>query len=365
MYYFDYASTTKPSPKNVEIYSKLLADHFLHSEDDNSSGKLIEECNEMLLSALQTTGKVIYTSGGTEANNQGIIGFAKSFSSPKHFITTKYEHSSVHQAFKYLESIGHDVTYLDVDQSGVVDYQQLQKAIRKQTVLVSIMAVNNEVGSLNDVRKIRQVITDSGYSPKLMIDCVQVIGKVPIDYHLIDIITLSGHKLYAHKGIGAIIIKDDVSLQQIIYGGEQQDGFRPGSFCVASAATLAIAVREQVMNTADNQRKIKDNIDYFLQFIESNPRIKLNCPVTTNICSIFLDVSMQSESMVTYLKQHDIYVSSRSACSKKLNVPSRTLVALGMDNNQIDHSLRISFSANTTKEEIDYLQSKLSEIVAG
>lgn len=363
MDYFDYISTTKPSKSNIELYSKLLNDVYFHGEEDNSAGQLLEESKQLLLGSLNTTGSVVYTSGGTEANNLAILGFAKSFSSSKHFITTPYEHSSVSQAFKELERLGHQVTYLPIEANGQVDVNQLTKAITDQTVLVSIMAVNNELGSINDPLIIRQAITNSTYSPKLMMDCVQAVGKVSISYDLIDIITISGHKLYAPKGVGAVIFKDNVKINSIAFGGTQQDYYRPGTFSVPLATVLSVAVREQIKAIDTNNHIINQRISKFIQFVESTDKITINCPIQTSVVSVRLAISMQSESVVTHLKQLGIIVSSRSACSKKLNVPSPALSAIGLNIEQIDHSLRISFSSLTTEKEVNNLINQLKKLI--
>ncbi len=363
MYYFDYASTTKPSQESIELYTKLLNDIFLHDTSDFKTAHLCNEAKQMILNSLQLNEQydVVFTSGGTEANNLAIIGFAQVFTSSKHFITTKIEHSSVDSAFEYIKSLGHQVTYLNVNEAGMIDVQELKNALQDNTVLVSIMAVNNEIGAINIDSQIRQVIKQHNPKCVYMSDCVQAIGKIDCDYNQFDMLTISAHKLYAPKAIGALVYKKDIKLTRIIHGGEQQDGMRAGTHSVPLEVVLAVAVKTEIEKLSSNI--ILEQTKKFCEFVLKEPKLELNCPVATNIVSVNFKTKALSESLISVLNEHQIYASTRSACSIKLNKRSRTLRAIGLADETIDRTIRFSFSRNTTNAEVDYLIDRLQQIL--
>ncbi len=365
MYYFDYASTTKPSSKVLDLYLKLLNDVYHHPDGNNKPGKLMIEAQKMITSALQLNNshEVIFTSGGTEANNLAIIGYAQNFTSSKHFITAKYEHSSVDSCFKQLEKLGHSVTYLNITNDGQIDYQQLASSIKDNTVMISIMAVNNEIGAINDSKRIKQIIADSGQKIIYMADCVQAVGKVNYDYQDLDMLTISGHKLYAPKGIGAVIYKSQIQVTNTIYGGQQQDGIRPGTIDPCSSVVLGFALRNEMSNLTNTVRHTTMLTNTFADFIRNHPKAELNIEPYTNIVSVNFKTKALSESLIAVLNNMDIYASTRSACSTKLNVPSRTLSSIGLSVDKIDRSIRFSFSHDTTLNELEYLIEKLQHIL--
>ncbi len=366
MYYFDYASTTKPSQKNIDLYTKLLNDIFLHSDSDEKTMQIENEAKQMILSSLKlnNTYDVVFTSGGTEANNLAIIGYANAFGSKKHFITTKYEHSSVDSCFKHLEEQGHDVTYLNINKDGLVDLKQLESELTESTVLVSIMTVNNELGSKNDIAEIKKIINRQAPNCRLMADSVQSVGKTEVNYQDIDLITISGHKLYAPKWIGALIYKKDINLTNTIYGGQQQNGLRPGTNSVPLEVTLAFAVKTEMECLSESIKHTNEMLDVFAKFIESEDKLELNIPLQTTTASVCFKTKALSESIMTVLKANDIYASTRSACSVKLNIPSRSLTSIGLDKQAIDRTIRFSFSKYTTRDEVEYLIEKIKEIIA-
>lgn len=365
MYYFDYASTTKPSSKVLDLYLKLLDDVYLHPDSGNKADKLMDEAKQMITTSLKLSPEynVIFTSGGTEANNLAIIGYANNFTSKKHFITTKYEHSSVDSCFKRLELDGHDVTYLDIESDGQINYQLLADAISQNTVLISIMGVNNEIGTANNEAKIREIIAESGFDIMYMSDVVQAVGKTNYDYSKLDIMTISGHKLYAPKGIGAVIYRSNISLVNTIYGGQQQDGIRPGTICPSLSVVLAYALSNEMQLLDQTIKHTEMIVNTFVDFINNNPKIELNVEPMSSTVSVNLKTKALSESVISVLNSMDIYASTRSACSKKLNVPSRTLTSIGLSKEQIDRSIRFSFSRNTVLEEVDYLIQKLTHVL--
>lgn len=365
MYYFDYASTTQPSDKILSVYTKLLRDVYLHPEPTNNAGKLLVEASNMITTSLQLNNSydVIFTSGGTEANNLAIIGYAQNFTSSKHFITSKYEHSSVYSSFKHLESQGHRVTYLNILENGQIDYQQLADEITENTVMVAIMAVNNELGTANDCDRIRKIIDSHEHNIIYFSDCVQAAGKLDYSYSNLDMITITGHKLYAPKGIGLLAYKRNIKLNNTIYGGQQQDGIRPGTICTASAVTLGYALKTEIGQLSDTIEHTKKLMNRFINFVMEHPKIELNCQPSCSIVSVNFKTKALSESIVSVLNGSDIYASTRSACSRKLNIPSRSLTSIGLSNEKVDRTIRFSFSHLSSLEDVEYLITKLTEIL--
>ncbi len=365
MYYFDYASTTKCSEANKKLYFNLLNDIFEHPIGNNKAAKLFNESKKLLLQSLKLNNdyEVIYTSGGTEANNLAIIGFAKSFTTKKHFITTNYEHSSVANTFKYLEKFGHDVTYLNIKSNGEICYTELENSITRNTVMISIMAVNNEIGALNNENKIRAIIEKTKSDIVYMTDAVQAIGKVNYNYAQLDIITLSAHKLYAPKGIGALIIKNNININNILYGGNQQHGIRPGTLDPNLCVVMSYAVKSIIEKMDDNIKVVNNLVQMFVDYVKSQPKLNLNCQPMTNIVSVSINVDALAESVIKMLNDQNIYASTRSACSQKTNKPSSTLLALGLTNEQIDRTIRFSFSHVTTTTEVEFLCQKINEVL--
>lgn len=364
MYYFDYASTTPVDDKYITLYSKLLKDAFLHP-NGNKVEQMDEEAKTIIRKSLKLNEnyEVIFTSGGTEANNLAIIGFAQSFTSSKHFITTKYEHSSVYSSFKYLQQLGHSVTYLDIDRDGHINYDQLQESITDNTVLVSIMALNNEIGSVNDENKIEEIIKLTNPNCLYMSDCVQAIGKVDYDYSKLDMLTISGHKLYAPKGIGALVFKRSINIKRQIQGGEQQLGIRPGTHNVPVDVVMAVALKDAMINLDETITNYTKCLDKFTTFINEHPKTKLNVNCDSMVASVSFKTKALSESLIAVLNNRDIYASTRSACSVKLNKPSRSLSAIGLEQAEIDRTIRFSFGKDTKVSEVDYLIDEITKLL--
>lgn len=366
MYYFDYAATTKIDERVLEIYNKISKNFFLHPQNDKQTLSLLNESRDKILTSLNLPlqkYEVVYTTSATEANNLAILGHAKTFTTPKHFITTKIEHPSVYETFKFLETQNHKVTFLDVDSEGMIDVKELERAITEDTVLISIMYVNNEVGSIQDIEQIYKVIKRENPNIIFMSDIVQAVGKIYANYNYIDMMSISSHKLKGPKSVGCLIKRKDIPLVPITYGGYSANKYRTGTESLALQIAFSYALNFSVNNLQEKVEKIEDNVNYLISLLAGNEKIEINNYSKSGIVNVNLNIRALAETMMSVLSEKDIYVSTKSACSSKTNTKSRVLEAIDIPDEKIDKSLRISVSDETTKEQIDYLVTNLQEIV--
>lgn len=305
--------------------------------------------------------ELFFTSGGTESNNTAILG---SVMSRKHLgnkiVTTRIEHSSVLGVMDELEKQGFDIVYLKPDLYGMISPSQLIKAIDKNTILVSIMYVNNEVGSIMPINDIKNIIKCKNSPALIHIDAVQAFGKIPINVKRqgIDLMSMSSHKIHGPKGAGALYISKNIKIKPIIFGGGQERGISPGTEPMPSIAGFKCAVLE--WEKFKNSHLIKDLNEYCRHLLSKNKSIRINSP--PNALPYILNISIKrikSETMTSFLSSHGIYVSNGSACSKGNR--SHVLTAMGLSESLIDSSIRISFSRYNTKEDINYLVKYINE----
>lgn len=362
MRYFDYAATTKMNKEVLDTYIKVVDTYYAHPETNKTCIELKQQASEVILKNLKADNMLLeFTSGGTEANNLAIIGLAKTFESKKHFITSSYEHSSVQEVMNEVENMGHKVTYIEpID--GVIKTSDVVAAICDNTVLVSIMAVNNEVGCVNDVESIMKAVKLCDFDIKTHVDFVQGLGKIKLlNYKNIDMFSISAHKIYGPKSCGALIYKKTLKLNQVLRGGPKSS-IRPGTQDLALQIAFAKAIKLLFVNYDKNIQLVRKNVGYLANKLAENSLVEFNIKPRVNIISINLKVKMQGESMVTYLSENDIVVSTKSACSTKNKVMSKTLKAIGLDAARADRTLRISVSAATTTEDMDYLVKIINEM---
>lgn len=310
--------------------------------------------------------EIYFTSGGTESNNWAIKGIvSKNKSKGRHIITSKIEHHAVLNVCEYLEDDGYEITYLDVDEYGFVKKEELEKHIRKDTVLVSIMLANNEIGTIQPIKELCEIAHK--YGAYFHTDCVQALGKMKIDVKDLDIdlMSISAHKIHALKGVGALYIKSKVSIDSIIHGGSQESGKRSGTENVLGIISLGLACDKLINNEIDNQ-KIKTLRDYFID----NVLDKIDGVVLAGdrenrlINNInFCFENIDNKLLIVLLDKANIAASTGSACMSGSLEISHVLKAINMDENYINGSLRFSLSKYTTKEEIDYTIQKLQEIL--
>ena len=326
----------------------------------------------MLIGA--TPGEIIFVSGGTEADNLAIRGIADAHqASGRHIITTKIEHPAVLATCEALEQQGFQVTYLPVTRTGIIDLTELRDAITAETILISVMYANNEIGTIQPVEEIGAIIKErheQGHKHLyLHTDAVQSIGKIPVDVKQlgVDLLSLSGHKLHAPKGVGALFLKKGTRLNKLFYGGHHERDRRPGTENVPGIVALGKAAEIARLHLDDRMARMRELRDTLEQRITSEiPGVIVNgnrehrVPNITNLSFAGLD----GESLLIALDLRGIAVSTGSACSSGSLEPSHVLTALGLSRQEVRGSLRFSLSAYTTREEIEYTVEALKEITS-
>jgi len=367
MLYFDYTATTPIDEEVLETYIRVERSFFANSTSLHKLGQMsnlmYEKASEEIKELLGTPNhNLVFTANATEANNLGIYGAVLKHGSGR-IITTKIEHPSVYEVFRNLERKGYDVVFLDIKADGTVDLEQLEKAMNKDTLLVSVMWVNNIIGSIQPIRQVIEIVKRNPKA-KLHVDAVQGIGKIlpDFDFSDVDLITLSGHKLYAPKGVGALLFRKQMELEKRLYGSEAQFGVKPGTISVALAASLCKALKKYLPLTAVHQKYVSELNRHLRKGLERLDYIVLNSgedgsPYVVN----FSLPGKNGETVVHFLEKHEIYVSTGSACSSKLKKPERTILALTNDEGRATSSIRVSLSHLTTKEEIDKLLEVLEK----
>jgi cysteine desulfurase len=361
MIYLDNSATTKPFPEVVDSFVTVATKYFGNPSSLHELGmkaeRLLTQAREQIAAALQVKpSEIIFTSGGTEANNFAIKGVAFQYRHRgNHIITTAIEHPSVSETCQQLEQLGFEVTYLPVNENGVVTVEQVKKALRDDTILVSIMHVNNEVGAIQPVEEIGALL--SRYPKTIFhVDRVQGISKVPLDMKKanIDLCTMSAHKFHGLRGAGILYVRQGIQLSPLLAGGGQEMQLRSGTENVPAIVAMAKALRMSL-------EKFDKQIDYLLEVkqawlneLKEIPFIQINTPLehsAPHIINFSLD-GIKPEVFVHELEKNDIFVSTTSACSSKKKAPSKTLLAMGMGDERAESGIRISLSFENTLEEI-------------
>lgn len=363
--YLDNSATTKVYDCVKDIMVKVMMEDYGNPSSLHMRGveaeKYIRQAQEEIAGILKCQPKeILFTSGGTESNNLAIIGSA--FANKRkgnHIITTAIEHSSVSAPMEYLEKQGFRVTRLGVDENGEIAIEELEKAICEDTILVSIMYVNNEIGAIQPVEQVAEVIAKKKPDILFHVDAIQAFGKMriyPKRQH-VDMLSVSGHKIHGPKGIGFLYMRDKIKVNPIIYGGGQQKGMRSGTENVPGIAGLAAACSETYRDFDEKIKKMVELKDYFIDRITELNGVKINSRKgmqgAPHIISVSFD-GVRSEVLLHALEDKKIYVSAGSACSSNKPAVSSTLKGIGLSEKYLDATLRFSLSVNNTKEEIDY-----------
>ena len=332
--------------------------------------KYIRQAKEVIAKNLKVNEKeIFFTSGGTESDNLALIGCAMANRRRgNHLITTMIEHPAVLQTMQYLENLGFRVTYLPVDEYGLIHLEDLERAITKETILVSIMHTNNEIGSLQPIFEAGAIIKRKNPNTLFHVDAVQGYGKFRIlpKKMSIDLLSVSGHKIHGPKGIGFLYVNEKVKIQPIIFGGGQQKGMRSGTENVPGIAGLAKAIEMVYASLDDEVAKMYRLKEYFISQVSKIEGIKINGKTGTDSAPHVVSVSVRgirSEVMLHSLEERGIYVSAGSACASNKPQTSATLKAIGVERELLDSTIRFSFSVFTTKEEIDYTVRVMSDII--
>lgn len=374
--YLDNAATTKVFPEVRDMMIRVMEEDFGNPSSKHTKGitaeNYIKEAKEAICAQLKCKPKeIIFTSGGTESNNMAFIGTAiANKRAGKHVITTRIEHASVHEPMAYLEEMGYEVTYLPVDSTGRVSVEELENAIRKDTFLVSVMYVNNEVGSVEPIEQIGQMLKKKYPQILFHVDAIQAFGKYKIVPKKlgVDMMSVSGHKIHGPKGSGFLYVNEKVKIRPILFGGGQQDGMRSGTENVPAIAGLGTAVQKIYKNHLEKRAqlyRLKQRLIAGLQDIEGVTVNALIDPIedtAPHIVSVSFD-DIRSEVMLHALAQKGVFVSSGSACSSNHPELSGTLQAIGVKSELLDSTLRFSFSVMTTQEEIDYAVEVVKEVL--
>ena len=372
MIYLDNAATTKVNKKVLESMMPYFSEIYCNPSAAYSfatKGRIaIEEARNHAAKLIGASDMEIYfTSGGSESDNWAIKAVAESFSDKgKHIITTKIEHHAVLHTCEYLERHGFDITYLNVDSDGKVRLDELKKSIREDTILISVMTANNEIGTIQPVAEIGKIAHEKGIL--FHTDAVQAYGRIPInvDEMNIDLLSASGHKFNGPKGVGIMYIRKGVKIRSFIHGGSQERGRRAGTYNVPGIAGLGTAAKLAMENMAKRAEKEKELRDYFIDRISAEiPYTVLNghredrLPNNINFCFRFVE----GESVLIMLDQAGICASSGSACTSGAIDPSHVLRAIGLSDEMAHESLRLTLSYENTKEEIDTVVGELKRIV--
>lgn len=372
--YFDNGATTRALPQVREIMDEVLEKEYGNPSSMHMKGfdaeKYVNHAKEIIAKSLKVDPKEIYfTSGGTEANNLALIGTAfANKRERKHIITSCIEHASVYNPLSFLEDEGFEVTYLPVDEHGIVDLEALKKALRKDTLMVSIMCVNNEIGAIEPVEEIGKIV--KSFDPKIVFhtDCIQAYGKLncyPKKWKA-DMISVSGHKIHGPKGIGFIYIKNGTKIKPIIWGGNQQKGMRSGTENVPGIAGLSLAAKTIYDNLDKKVEKMRRLKQHFIEGVEKIENTTIHGLYDETSAPHIISVGIagiRSEVLLHALEDKGIYVSSGSACASNHPQISGVLKGIGARQEFLDATLRFSMSEFTTMEEIDYTLDALYNIV--
>lgn len=370
--YLDHAATTPARPEVVEAMLPYFTEKFWNPSSVYSPAaenkQAIDQCRDLIGKTLGTEGKNIYfTAGGSESDNWALKAAAEAYETKgKHIITSKIEHHAVLHTCDYLESRGFEITYIDVDENGILKLDQLEEAIRPDTILISIMFANNEIGTIQPVKEIGEIAREHGVI--FHTDAVQAYGQIPInvDEYGIDMLSASGHKLNGPKGIGFLYIRKGLKLRSFIHGGAQERKRRAGTENVSGIIGLGKAVEIAFDTMEERTSKEREVRDYAIDRILAEiPYCRLNgdrrkrLPNNINISFQFIE----GESLLIMLDMAGICASSGSACTSGSLDPSHVLLAIGLPHEIAHGSLRMTLGEETTKEDMDYVIDKLKEIV--
>lgn len=373
--YLDNSATTKCYECVRDLVGKIMCDDYGNPSSMHKKGvdaeKYVRESKEALAKLLKVQEKeLVFTSGGTESDNLALIGCARANRrAGNHLITSSIEHPAILNTMRYLEQEeGFRVTYLPVDRDGRIKLQALKEALCRDTILVSIMYVNNEVGSVQPIEEAVQIVKNYNRSILFHVDAVQGFGKYRIFPKRIgvDLMSISGHKIHGPKGTGVLYVNEKVKIKPIVFGGEQQKNVRSGTENVPGIAGLGLAAKEIYKDFDAKIEKMRDLKNYFIEGINQIPHIAIHGRIDESSAPHIVSVGfagIRSEVLLHTLEDKGIYVSSGSACASNHPAISGVLRGIGAGQQYLDATIRFSFSEFTTKEEIDYTLKTLYNCV--
>lgn len=373
--YLDNSATTRPFDEVTEYMAAIMRDTYGNPSSMHNVGvaaeAVIRTAKETIASVMKVDAKDIYfTSGGTESDNLALIGCAMANRrSGEHLITTKTEHPAVLETMKHLEEQGFSVTHLDVTKDGRVDPKALKDALRDDTILVSIMHVNNEIGAVNDIETLAGIVKDHNSATLFHTDAVQSFGKMNIypKRMKVDLVSVSGHKIHGPKGVGFLYVNDKVKIRPIIFGGGQQKGMRSGTENVPGIAGLGLATKLIYDNLEEKCNTMYELKSYFCEELGKLPDVTVNGIPDDGIRQSAPHIisasfkGVRAEVLLHTLEAEGIYVSSGSACSSNKPSKSATLQAIGLGAELLESTVRFSLSVETKREEIERVLPVLSD----
>ena len=374
--YFDSAATGKVLPEAVETMVKAMTEVYGNPSSASilgiEAGNVLKKSQEDIARIINAEPSEIYfTSGGTEGDNWAIFGTAYGYKrSGKHIITTNTEHPAINLPLEALKEEGFEIEKIGVDEKGYIDIEELKSKIRKDTILVSVILANNETGTVQDIEKIGQAVKEVNNDTLLHADAVQAFGKMKIDVKnsKIDMLSASGHKFGAPRGTGIFYMKKGLKVKPLMYGGGQQLNQRPGTENVAGAAAIAKAAEVCYKNLEENNKKIREIKKYIVDRVLTEiPNTFINGDSIEKASPYVLNIGfmgLRSEVLLHALEAEGIYVSAGSACNSKKKVRSSVLSAMGKSDEEIEGSIRLSFSKFNTMEEAEYAVEKMKEQAA-
>ncbi len=372
MIYLDNAATTKTAPEVVDAMLPYFSEYYGNPSTIYSLGasckKAVSNTRQVIADALGAKPEEIYfTAGGSESDNWALKATAEAYANKgKHIITSKIEHHAILHVCEYLEKKGYEITYLDVDEKGMIRLEELKAAIRPDTILISIMFANNEIGTIEPIAEIGKLAKENGVL--FHTDAVQAFGQVPInvDEMNIDMLSASGHKLNGPKGIGLLYIRKGVKIRSFVHGGAQERSRRAGTENVPGIVGLGAAVERALRIMKEKTKKEIELRDYLIERIEKEiPHCWLNghrenrLPNNVNFSFLFIE----GESMLIMLDMKGICASSGSACTSGSLDPSHVLLSIGLKHEEAHGSLRLTLSEENTKEEMDFVVEELKKII--
>lgn len=372
--YFDNSATTKVLAPVADLVMKVMTEDYGNPSAKHGKGlraeQYIKEAAEIIAGTLKVSPKeIVFTSGGSESNNMALIETAMANRrAGNHIISTAIEHASVYNPLAYLEEQGFEVTYLPVDHNGHISLEDLERAVRRETILVSVMYVNNEIGAVEPVEEIAKLIHKINPAILFHVDAIQAYGKFVIrpKRQGIDLLSVSGHKIHAPKGIGFLYVDSRVKIKPLIYGGGQQRGLRSGTENVPGIAGLGAAAREMYRDHSERLKRMYEIKDYMISRLGEVEGTTVNSLPGDQSAPQIVSASfsgVRSEVLLHALEEKGIYVSSGSACSSNHPAVSGTLKGIGVKKELLDSTLRFSFGVFNTKDEVDYCISVLQELL--
>lgn len=375
--YLDNSATTHCYPEVVEIMKKTMEEDYGNPSSKHLWGVraegYIRQAKQVISASLKCEEKeLLFTSGGTESNNMAVIGAALANQrSGKHILVSSVEHPSVTEPMCFLEEQGFEVTYLPVDSAGRVDPETVKAALRSDTILVSMMYVNNEIGTVEPVEAVGKLVKEFNPAILFHVDAIQAYGKIKIVPRKlnIDLLSASGHKIHGPKGIGFLYIRDKVKIRPLIFGGGQQKGMRSGTENVPGIAGLSKAAELCMAGLNENAAHMYELWKQLTEGLRQMEGVHVNSPVEAQQCSCAPHivsasfVGVRSEVLLHALEDRAIYVSSGSACASNKPAVSSTLAAIGLGKDLLDSAIRFSFCAENTAEQVQYTLDTLKELL--